>query len=257
MSCGPSPATTSGPAATSGGCSTGCALTCSSPSPRRWPSPARTWAPPGSCGCPDAGLPPQRSPRPAVRRSSSSPVRSAPATCSASPTGSPPRSPKTTSPHQNTWPGRRSTRSGSPPASCCSSTRSGGPGRNGWAAPARHSPPAAGGSAGAAFPGGETPLAFPASVTVSPPGSPERSAAHQRFPTPDSLQCYAGAPRSPAAPASVTWSWPTGSPATATSPTPCTVGVRQPGRPPRPGVLRRPARPRQDHHAALRALGDR
>ena len=60
MSCGPSPAMTSGPAATNGGCSTGCAPTCSSPSLPRWPSPARTWAPPGSCGCSNTGRPPQK-----------------------------------------------------------------------------------------------------------------------------------------------------------------------------------------------------
>jgi len=55
-----------------------------------------------------------------------------------------------TSPHQSTWPGPRSTRSGSPPASCCSSTRSGGPGRNGWRSSMLGTPrPAAGGPAGA------------------------------------------------------------------------------------------------------------
>ena len=83
--------------------------------------------------CWNAGPPPDRWPRPAGRRSSSSAARSAPATCSASPTGSPPRSPKTTSPRPSTWSGPRSTPSGSPPASCCSSTPNGGPGRNGWA----------------------------------------------------------------------------------------------------------------------------
>jgi Transposase len=65
--CARSPATTSGPAGTSGGCSTGCAPTCSPPSRPRSPSPARTSARPGCCGCWNAGPPPRRWPqRPAL-----------------------------------------------------------------------------------------------------------------------------------------------------------------------------------------------
>jgi hypothetical protein len=62
-SCGRSPAATSGPAGTSGGCSTGCAPTRSSPSPPHWPSQGRTWARPGYCGFWSAGPRPGRWPR--------------------------------------------------------------------------------------------------------------------------------------------------------------------------------------------------
>jgi hypothetical protein len=77
---------------------------------------------------------------------------------------------------------------------------------------------------GQAFPGGEIYLSFP--------GLGRRLAARiagevgehiEQFTTPNSLQCYAGR-ASPAAPASVTWWSPTGSPATVTWPTRCTSG---------------------------------
>jgi hypothetical protein len=88
---------------------------------------------------------------------------------------------------------------------------------------------------GQAFPGGEIYLSFP--------GLGRRLAARiageigeqiEQFTTPNSLQCLPGAPRSPAAPASATWSSPTGSPATATWPTRCTNG-RSPASAARPG----------------------
>ena len=79
--------------------------------------------------------------------------------------------------------------------------------------------------------------------------------------SPRRTRCNAmpGAPRSPAAPASVTWSSPTGSPATATWPTPSSKWAF--------ASLRRSAWAREfydaqrargkSHHAALRALGNR
>ena len=80
----------------------------------------------------------------------------------------------------------------------------------------------------------------------------------EQFTTPNSLPCYAGRAPVPAAPASATLSSRAGSPAPATSPTRCTNG-RSPACALRlgQGLQRHPAHPRQNHHAALRALGNR
>ena len=93
----------------------------------------------------------------------------------------------------STWSGRRSTRSGSPPANCCSSTRNGGPGRNRWVSSCSDPGQLPEDQPGQAFPGGEIYLSFP--------GLGRRLAARiageigehiGQFTTPNSLQCYAG-----------------------------------------------------------------
>jgi hypothetical protein len=66
-SCVPSPATTSAPPVTSGGCSTGCATTSSPPSRPRCSSPLATWAPQPSSSCWSAGRPERHWPTPRAR----------------------------------------------------------------------------------------------------------------------------------------------------------------------------------------------
>ena len=102
---------------------------------------------------------------------------------------------------------------------------------------------------GQAFPGGEIYLSFPASVArLAARIAGEIGEHFEQFTTPNALQCYAGRAPVTRRSGSATWSWPTGSPATAPSADavhkwafcqPAPLRLAQ-------GVLRRPARPRQE-----------
>lgn len=128
-----SPATTPAWAKTSGGCSTGSALTCSPSSPplsRSATVPTST-APPCYGSWP-SGPPPPRWPGSAGPSSSPWPAAASTATPNASPTGSWPPSAPSSWPSATNSPAPRPTPSHSPPPNCWPSTPNARPGSVAW-----------------------------------------------------------------------------------------------------------------------------